>query len=191
MISEDDSLKVRDLVIHGVVDDLMADSLLREFQTGGYRNDTHLRLFLNSSGGSMSIAMAIARILLSSFRRISTYNLSKVDSAAIIIFLAGSARYCCPTAGFLFHAPKIQLNGSYNQRELMEYMALLQSDSEVMARYYHERAGILPEALQNYMKEQTNFDCSMALQTGLATGVCENPQFNNPRYLYAVRNQQM
>ena len=73
----------------------------------------------------------------------------------------------------------------------MEYMALLQSDSEVMARYYHERAGILPEALQNYMKEQTNFDCSMALQTGLATGVCENPQFNNPRYLYAVRNQQM
>lgn len=183
MIMSDHTAPTRDIVINGIVDDRLADALLRELQSGNYDRETHLRLFLNSSGGSIPIAMAIARILLSSFNCISTYNLSTVDSAAIIIYLAGAQRYSCSTARFLFHAPEIQLNGSYNQRALTEYMTVLQSDSESALRYMHERTEIPLRTLGAFMQEQHICDCEQALNLGLATGRCDEPQTNEPCYL--------
>jgi len=64
---------------------------------------TRIHLAIQSSGGSVPVALALANLLLSLSCPITTYNIGNVDSAALIVFVAGTERICSPEAMFATH----------------------------------------------------------------------------------------
>ena len=67
-----------------------------------------LHLLLNSPGGSVPVALGIANFLESLPCNLITYNISRCNSAAIMLFVAGKKRYCVPEGTFLAHSVNIE-----------------------------------------------------------------------------------
>jgi ATP-dependent protease ClpP protease subunit len=51
---------------------------------------------------------------------ITTINIGNVDSAAAMIFLAGSKRLCTPSSRFVLHSAMTQINGIFTYEKLQE-----------------------------------------------------------------------
>ena len=133
-----------------------------------------LHLFINSPGGSIPVALGIANFLESLPCKLVTYNTSRCDSAAIILFAAGKERICVPEGQFLAHSFNIELSGSYSLDALaLEYRNLRQEYKNVIS-YLTQKTGISQYSWRNYMSEKGHvFSSSEALKRGWATHVKE------------------
>ena len=74
---------------------------------------SELHLYINSYGGSVPIALSIAKILDALPCKIMTYNLGHCDSAAMSLFVAGQERVCDIHSTFFAHTVSIKLSGEY------------------------------------------------------------------------------
>ena len=76
-----------------------------------WSGDNDIVLHLESNGGEIPSALALANLLRSiteSGRRVVTYASSYCESACTIIFAAGSVRIARPDAEFYFHSVGVQ-----------------------------------------------------------------------------------
>lgn len=62
-----------------------------------------IHLAIQSQGGSVPVALALTNILKSLKCEIKTYNIGNVDSAAVMLFSAGTERFCSSNATFGMH----------------------------------------------------------------------------------------
>lgn len=133
-----------------------------------------LHLVINSPGGSVPIALGIANFLESLPCKVFTYNLSRCDSAAIVLFAAGKERICVPESSFFSHCTKIVLNGEYSLDSLrLKYLAL-KHDYERIILFLSRKTLISCRRWKNYMMEKGHvFSAEEALRVGLATQIKE------------------
>ncbi len=172
-----------DLVVSGSINDMLAERLIVELQQEQYQRDIPLRLFLNSPGGSMPIALALARLLLSSFNTIETYNLATVDSAAVCLFLTGERRHAFTTSRFYLHPPTIQHDAPLSQEGIRELSLLLKSDTAAMTAFYHERTGIRQKKLASWFRHHTVLTGEQSLRERISTELCCGIHDFSPRYI--------
>ena len=133
-----------------------------------------LHLLINSPGGSVPVAMGIAKILEGLSCKLITYNTARCDSAALVIYAAGIERICIPEGEFLAHTVNIELSGNYSLDALgLEYRKLRQEYKNVIS-YLARKTGISKHSWQNYMTEKGHvFSSKEALRRGLSTKVSE------------------
>lgn len=60
-------------------------------------------LLISSPGGSVAAGLSLYNFLKGIPAEVDTHNFGSVDSVAIVVFCAGSKRYCVPNARFLLH----------------------------------------------------------------------------------------
>ncbi len=133
-----------------------------------------LHLLINSPGGSVPIALGIANFLEGLSCKLVTYNISRCDSAAIMVFAAGTERICLPDATFFSHSVQIELSGQFSLETLhLEYLKLKQEYKSILA--YLSRKTLISSVLwKKYMTEVGHvFSSNEALRKGLATSINE------------------
>lgn len=133
-----------------------------------------LHLLINSPGGSVPVALGLANFLESLPCKLITYNISRCDSAAIILFAAGEERICVPEGTFFAHSVNIELSGQYSLDSLrMEYLKL-QQDYKSILSYLSRKTSVSCRCWRNYMTEKGHvFSAQEALTRGLATRIEE------------------
>ena len=131
-----------------------------------------LHLLINSPGGSVPLALGVANFLESLPCKLITYNISRCDSAAIMLFAAGQERLCIPEGTFFAHSVNIELAGQYSLDSLrMEYLKL-QQDYESILSYLSRKTSVSARCWRNYMTEKGHvFSAKEALKRGLATRI--------------------
>lgn len=136
-----------------------------------------LHLLINSQGGEVALALALARMLLSLPCEVITYNLANVDSAAILIFVAGAKRLCLSKSRFFFHPPTKQINGSKTARELILLAREIHLDALRIANYLEERTKTSKQIWLKKMKLNTHLGICDAYDLGLITSLenCQIP----------------
>ncbi len=172
-----------DLFLAGNIDDRMLQSLIQELQHERYQRHIPLRLFINSPGGSMPLALSISRLLLNLFTTIETYNMAMVDSAAVCLYLTGSKRHAFPGSRFFLHPPAIDLHEALNEVQLSEQLNLIRSDTEAMVEFYHERTALEHDALRPWFETATVLSAAEAINHGIATDLCRDIPDFSPHFL--------
>jgi ATP-dependent protease ClpP protease subunit len=123
-----------------------------------------IHLFITSGGGSLESAVQAYEAMITLEAKVTTYNPSRVSSAALIIFLAGEDRIAGSNALFQFHTPAIHENDT-NKKWRKEYEDALETQAE---NIYRERTALSPEQIE-HLKRQGSliFNASAALTAGI------------------------
>ena len=83
-----------------------------------FPDSTSLIIYISSPGGNVDIAVELFNFLKLLDCTVRTINISCVNSAAIIIFAAGTERICLPCSSFYVHSITKNLNGNFTAADL-------------------------------------------------------------------------
>ncbi len=122
-------------IISGYVDEHMVENILYIVKEKISDDCKKLHIAVQSSGGSVPIALAIANLLMSLPCKVFTYNIGNVESAALIIFSAGENRVCSPGARFYIHPIGKEIRGIQTEETLKKYLNEIKQDTERVAQY--------------------------------------------------------
>ena len=103
---------------------------------------------------------------------IVTYNIARVDSAAILLFSIGDKRICCPQSCFYAHSMSVVLNGNYTCEKLRAEVMSLRRDLRSSLDFLTRSTKIAKTKWKLLMSEMgTYIDAKNALDLGLATEI--------------------
>lgn len=121
----------------GEINGNSAQGLIHHFNTQIIDNNYNetLTIFLSSQGGDIDSAIRIYDFLKSVENKVFVIGFGQIDSAAIIIYLAGDKRVVLPKTRFRFHEP------TYNMQQESSSLSV-----------FDERVKLFKE-LDNRMKE--------------------------------------
>lgn len=102
-----------------------------------------LRLNIQSLGGSVSGAVAIYNYLKALPFPVQTHNLGEVTSAAILVYLGGTARTAEYHSKFTIHPIQFSLNGNYSYYQIREIADTLDADIRLYASVVNEETNAL------------------------------------------------
>ena len=128
-------------------------------------------VLIESEGGSVAVALAMARLLKALPCPVRTWNLSNVDSAAIVVFAAGIDRFCAPGGGFFFHPVGREVVGAKTAEEFRKIADEIDSDERQVAEFMAESTGSSAETWQVLMRTSRTMSAEEAMATGLAVGI--------------------
>ena len=92
-----------------------------------------LTIYISSSGGNVDIAVELFNFLKLLDCTIRTVNISCVNSAAIIIFAAGSERISLPCSSFYVHSVSKHLNGDFTVDDLLREAREMSANTDKVA----------------------------------------------------------
>ena len=97
-----------------------------------------ITIYLYSSGGNVDIAVELFGFLKLLDCKVRIVNTSCVNSAAIVVFAAGTERICLPCSSFYVHSITKNLHGSFTvndlQRDIKEMTANTDKIAEILAQ---------------------------------------------------------
>jgi ATP-dependent Clp protease protease subunit len=128
-----------------------------------------IHLIIASGGGSVSAALLIYGFLRGLPAKLTTYNVSTIQSAAMIVFLAGEKRTASQNAIFMFHPFKESFSGnpSFNTEDLTERQELLSIDIKRVADVYQERTSLTAGQVEEFNRHAVYFDAVAARTAGI------------------------
>ncbi|NTF57675.1 peptidase [Agrobacterium rhizogenes] len=145
---------------------------LINLRSQGYKT---IYLMINSAGGDISSGISLYHLLCSLDVTINTYAISNVESAAILLFLAGKERVANKESIFAFHSGRLSFNNEkLTPDEINERYTALQNDDDRMKEIYKERLSISDKQYGDLLGSQLRFvRAPEALNIGLATRIGE------------------
>lgn len=100
---------------------------------------THLYITIASPGGDVELAIELYNFIRSLNCKVTTINLSYVNSAAIIIYLSGEERLCFPASSFYVHSITKRMNKDYTIPELLSEVKEMKANTEKVASLLESR----------------------------------------------------
>ena len=94
---------------------------------------TSLTIYMSSPGGNVDIAVELFNFLKLLNCKVRTVNMSCVNSAAIIIFAAGTERICFPCSSFYVHSITKNLNGNFTAADLLREAKEMSTNTDKVA----------------------------------------------------------
>ena len=137
-------------------------------------NAKSLYFLLNSPGGRISNGVSLYNYLKNLPIKIHMHNMGRVNSIAIIVFLAGDHRYACPNSTFLFHAAEMpfQKKESINLKRLNEIKSELEKGEEEIKTIITENTLITKEEIERFfIHDQVSADLEFAKSKGIITDI--------------------
>lgn len=92
-----------------------------------------LTIYISSPGGNVDIAVEFFNFLKLLECKITTVNISCVNSAAVIIFAAGTERICLPCSSFYVHSVSKNLNGTFTAADLLREVKEMSANTDKIA----------------------------------------------------------
>lgn len=127
-----------------------------------------INIRINSNGGSVFAAHAIANYLKSKATTKNVYIDGIAASAATIIAMAGDNVYMPSTAMMMIHNPSIVLWGGYNADDFEEMIAVLNKIKESIINAYVLKTGLDREEISELMSNETWLNGAEAVEKGFA-----------------------
>lgn len=134
-----------------------------------------VHLLLSTSGGNVMNAMALHNILRALPLRLFTYNVANVDSAGILVFLAGAERYVVPHGSFMFHGVNVTPmpgHAAY-ERDLRQQLDFVIGEQERTGAVYVERTRMSPEEVAEVFRTPRTVHAADAVRLGIVDMVRE------------------
>jgi ATP-dependent Clp protease protease subunit len=134
---------------------------------------SHLHLLISSPGGSVFHGLSLHNFLRGIGIEVSTYNFGSVDSIGVVVFCAGTKRYCVPNSRFHIHGIKLNFKGelAVDEKGLEEYLKLMRTDYMNVARVISATTGKKEIDVVQDMNKQTSLMPEQAKEYGLVHDV--------------------
>ena len=94
---------------------------------------TSLTIYMSSPGGNVDIAIELFNFLKLLDCKVRTVNMSCVNSAAIIVFAAGTERISLPCSSFYIHSITKNLNGNFTAADLLREAKEMATNTDKVA----------------------------------------------------------
>lgn len=94
---------------------------------------TELTIYISSQGVNVDIAVELFNFLKLLDCTVRTVNISCVNSAAIIIFAAGTERISLPCSSFYVHSVSKNLNGNFTAADLLREVKEISANTDKIA----------------------------------------------------------
>lgn len=119
----------------GSVNEENVRAFINEIKTLVEQNpdSTTLTVYISLPGGNVDIAVELFHFLKLLDCTIRTVNISCVNSAAIIIFAAGTERISLPCSSFYVHAITKELNGNFTADDLLREAREMSANTDKVA----------------------------------------------------------
>ena len=148
------------------------------------KSATEIDIEIRSDGGSTSEARIIYDILKNSGKKITTKGF-KVNSSAMVIFLAGDERLISDNADSIIHPVAIDpwnLGGMLTSDDLTMFAEQVKEEQERLLNIYIESIGEDNRIeVSKMMADTTNLGSADAIRLGFATGSLTAPKTENKR----------
>lgn len=147
----------------------------------------HVRVEIDSTGGTTEEALAIYSLLRAHRGLVTTFATNSCRSAATIVFMAGAWRVARADTRFLIHGSAYPDGyaraGHVGASELAEDATYLQRLNETILRIYADRATASEDRLRQIFNGGREFDAATAQRLGIAHRVAtEAPTRTPTRY---------
>jgi len=146
-------------------------------------------ILISSGGGEVLSGLAAYNYLHGLKVNITTYNLGQVDSAASLLYCAGTHRYALPNSRFLIHSsfttlpPGTPLNTAYLDGQVQQVNNMNQLSSQIIEQAIGKKSKQIEEAIQG----QSIFSPQQAVDIGLAQEI--KTDFATPGAVIAAIDQ--
>ncbi|MGN0855224.1 MAG: ATP-dependent Clp protease proteolytic subunit [Kiritimatiellia bacterium] len=161
--------------ISGLLDQKCLEEFLKFIQNSVSDECTRLHIRICSSGGHVSIALAMGQLIRTLPCEVFTYNIANVDSAAIAVFASGKQRVCAPYGVFMFHPAAKEISGAKNAAELRALADEIDSDEDRLVSFLECCTGTSKSVWKRKMAESTRLTAETALSDNLVTEI-EQPR---------------
>lgn len=146
-----------------------ATALLRAIDTKVRSGVNRIHLMISSPGGSVFHGLSIYNWLRGIPVETYTYNFGSVDSIGVVLFCAGSRRFCVPHARFLIHGVSVNFVGNqqHDEKSLEEHLKGLRIDYQNIARVIADNTGKTAQSIEDAMNARTTLNPTEAQTYGL------------------------
>jgi ATP-dependent Clp protease, protease subunit len=111
-----------------------------------------VHFLFSTPGGSVMHGITIYNFLRALPFKLVIYNMGNVDSIGNVIFLAGTERYACPDATFMFHGVSFEGTARWDEKSLRERLGSIDADhkrvGEIIERHTTLNTGQVVELFQ-------------------------------------------
>jgi ATP-dependent protease ClpP protease subunit len=160
-------------MFQGELDAQSVASLMRAVSTALGNGSTDMHLVITSFGGSVEYAQAAYGFLKAAPVNLTTYNISTVQSAANMIFLAGRQRVASSAATFVLHPVTRSLAGKHNEHEIKDQLQLLSIGIKSTEAIYRNELKLSEAQYDELEHHNLILDAQGALIAGLVQRVAE------------------
>ena len=133
-----------------------------------------LSIYISSPGGNVDIAVELFYFLKSLDCEIRMINISCVNSAAIIIFAAGTYRISLPCSSFYVHSITKNLNGSFTADDLLREIKEISANTDKIATILANASNKNKSYWKRLMKKGCLLTPQKAKELGLVNVISNN-----------------
>jgi len=132
-------------------------------------------VLMSSPGGSVFHGLSAYNFLKGIPAEVITHNFGSVDSIGVVIYCAGSRRYCVPHARFLLHGVVAQFPNptALEEKQLEERLKGLRIDLENIAGVVAANTGKSEDEVHRAMLDRTTLNPEAAKEWGLVHEIRE------------------
>ena len=135
---------------------------------------TSLSIYISSPGGNVDIAVELFHFLKLLDCKVRTMNMSCVNSAAIIIFAAGTERISLPYSSFYVHSITKNLNGIFTATDLLREAKEMTVNSNKVAEILAQTSNKNKSYWKRLMRKGCLLTSQKAKELGLVHDISEH-----------------
>lgn len=132
-----------------------------------------LTIYISSQGGNVDIAIELFNFLKLLDCKITTVNISCVNSAAIVIFAAGAERISLPCSSFYVHSVTKNLNGNFTAADLLREVKEMTANTDKIATILESASNKNKSYWKRLMRKGCLLNSQKAKELGLVNDISE------------------
>ena len=139
-----------------------------------YPDAGSLSISISSPGGDVDVAIELFYFLRSLECKVQTINTSYVNSAAILIYLAGDIRMCHVGSTFYIHSISKRLKGVYDIKTLLMEVKEMSVNTDIVSTILEQRTKKRKSYWKGLMSKGCILKAEQALKLGLASTIIDS-----------------
>ncbi len=139
-----------------------------------YPDAGSLSISISSPGGDVDVAIELFYFLRSLECKVQTINTSYVNSAAILIYLAGDIRMCHVGSTFYIHSISKRLKGVYDIKTLLREVKEMSVNTDIVSTILEQRTKKRKSYWKGLMSKGCILKAEQALKLGLASTIIDS-----------------
>jgi ATP-dependent protease ClpP protease subunit len=157
------------IIFQAPINDTTSSRLISIVAGSVQKGISDIHIIVSSNGGSVSDALVIYNFLRAVPAKVTTYNLSTVQSAGELIYLAGEKRISAANGIFMFHnirqdfgkPPSLSLEDADDQK------TFLSMNTDRVDSIYRERTSLTAAQIETFKRHSVYLDATAARDTGI------------------------
>jgi len=174
---------------HAMINQNSINALISNIQQKINEGVNRIVILINSTGGNVFNGVHAYNFLKGLPIEIVTHNVGSANSVAVVLFCAGTTRYCSPHARFLIHGVVSTLNGTFELNQLEEVLTGLRNNTETIAEIVASTTGKTKEEIMEVMAARSALSSNQSVEFDLSTEIKEEVFEAGAEVIHITENQ--